>query len=803
MLSSYLRTAFRSFRRSPGYTSINIVGLAVGLACALLVALYIRHEVAYDRHWPHAERLYRVTSEIGLPDAEVQHFARGAAIVTDVLRASDPDVEAVARLNGADPVVHVGEEVFIGERFFWTDDAYFDVFSVPLVAGQTLTAPGQVVLTERAAERYFGAVAGAVGRTVRLGEREVEHEVVGVVPDVPEASHFRYDLLGQRELYDNEKRTGPMAWVSNVNYPTYFRLRAGADPETVAERLQDRAMADAGELLTQFGAKMQLSVQPVTDIHLHSQLYAEIEPNGDYLYVVVFGIVALVVLLIAAINFTNLATARALDRAREVGVRKALGAGRGQLAQQFLFETALMTGLAFLLAVTLAWLLLPAFNGLTGRDVGVTDTLGALGVMAALVPLVALAAGAYPAYVLSGYEPQRVLRGRFSRSASGLALRRGLVVTQFALSIVLVAGAFVVQEQLSYARQDKLGFDREHVVVLPLRPDAGIRAAERPFKAMVLDSPHVLHATLTDQYPAGQGASDTVVIPSGKSEEEGVHVQLYYADFDLLPTLGMEIAEGRGFDAAMPTDSAAFLVNETAAQMAGFTDLESAAIDMLDGPADAIERVRHDVIGIVEDFHFRSFREAIEPLVIQLPEDPDFPYDYLLARIQPGQIEPALADLEQAWTQFSSGTPFAPSFLDAEFDALYRQETRLAEAFGWFTGLAVLIACLGLLGLSTHAAEQRRKEIGVRKALGASVSQVVGLLAWDFARPVLLAIVIAAPVAWLAAERWLAEFAYRIDLGPLPFVAAGVVALAVALLTISTQTFRAATSDPVKSLRYE
>ncbi|MDX1530194.1 MAG: FtsX-like permease family protein, partial [Rhodothermales bacterium] len=401
------------------------------------------------------------------------------------------------------------------------------------------------------------------------------------------------------------------------------------------------------------------------------------------------------------------------------------------------------------------------------------------------------------------YEPVRVLRGRFSRSTSGLALRRGLVVTQFALSVVLVAGAFVVQEQLAFARQGALGFDREHVVVLPLRPDAGIRAAERPFKAAVLQSPHVEHATLTDQYPAGSGSTDSVIIPTGKSEEEGVHVQFYLSDYDLLPTLGMELAAGRGFDPALPTDSAAFLVNETAARMAGLTDLETASLDLLDGPAEAIERQPRRVIGIVEDFHFQSFREAIQPLVIRLPDDPAFPYDYLLARVRPGALEPALADLEAAWSAFSSGTPSAPSFLDAEFDHLYRQEARMAEAFGWFTGLAVLIACLGLLGLSTYAAEQRRKEIGVRKVLGATAPQIVRLLAWDFARPVLLAVVLAVPVAWLVADRWLSAFAYRIDLGPVPFVAAGAAALAVALFTVGVQTVRAASADPVKALHSE
>ena len=689
----------------------------------------------------------------------------------------------------------------MGERFFYTDDTVFDVFGVDFLAGGTLSAPGQLVLTESAAQRYFGD-ADAVGQVVRLGERETEAEVVGVVPDVPEAAHLHYDVLARRPPNEWEQRTGAMAWVSNISYLTYFRLRDGAQPEAVQQRLAARAETEAGGILKQFGASMEMHLQPVTDIHLRSRLTAEAEPNGDVLYVLVFGIVALVVLLIASINFINLATARALDRAREVGVRKALGAERRQLIGQFLAETALLSGFALVLAIMLGWTLLPVFNGLTGRAIDPGDTLGALGVLVAVAPVVALLAGVYPAYVLSGYEPSRVLRGRFSRSASGLALRRGLVVTQFALSVILVTGALVVQEQLRYARHEQLGFDREHVVVLPLRPDAGIRAQERPFKAAVLQSSHIAHATLTDQYPAGTGSSDNLFVPVGRSDDESLHVNLYLADFDLLPTLGMQIAQGRGFDPALPTDSAAFLVNETAARMAGFTSLDGAALDEAsphaDGPLE-----RNAVVGIVEDFHLESFRNPILPLVIRLPEDPDFTYDYLLARVRPGALEPALADLERAWGQFSSGTPFSPSFLDAEFDALYRREAQMARAFGYFTGLAIFIACLGLLGLSAFAAEQRRKEIGVRKVLGASVASLVRLLAWDFARPVLVAVVIAAPVAYLASERWLSAFAYRIDLGPAPFVVAGTVAVAVALLTVSIQTFRAAGADPVQSLRSE
>jgi len=803
MLKTLLNASLRSFRKQRLFGSINVFGLSVGLACTFLITIYVQHELAYDQHHPNADRLYRVTSEMQLGE-EHSHYARAAAIVKTALQETDSDVEAITRLDQADPVVKVGEEVFIGERFFYTDDTFFDVFGIEFLAGATLTTMDQVVLTASTATRYFGGADAAVGQPLRLGDDEAQYTVVGVVPDVTEASHLQYDVLAQRALTEDEQQSGGIAWLSGINFPTYLRLRPDADPGAVEARLATRVEDEAGELARQFNGSIELHLQPVTDIHLHSQhTTAEIGPIGNGLYVLVFGVVALIVLLIASINFTNLATARALDRAREVGVRKALGAVRGQLIRQFLTETVLLTGAAFAIALGLAWLLLPAFASLTGHSVGWGDALRGVAVMAVVVPVVALLAGAYPAAVLSKYEPVRVLRGRFSHSASGLMLRRGLVVTQFVLSIILVTGLLVVQDQLAYAQQEQLGFEKEHVVVLPLRPDAGIRAQQNPFKSAVLASTSVAHAALTDHYPAGDGSSDGFAIPAGRSDEEGVHMQMYIADYDFLPTLGMTLSEGRVHDNALPTDSLAYLVNQTAARQAGFARLEEAAFEDLDVDENgATTRERHAVIGIVDDFHLESFRKPIQPLLIRVGEG-DFTYDYLLVRTQPGALEPALADLELAWAEFSSGTPFSPSFLDQEFEAQYRQEAQMAKVFSYFTGLAVLIACLGLLGLSAHAASQRRKEIGVRKVVGASVSSLVGLLAWDFARPVLLAVLIAAPIAYLASERWLSAFAYRIDLGAGPFVVAGGVALAVALLTVSSQALRAATSDPIRALRAE
>ncbi|HLA63084.1 MAG TPA: FtsX-like permease family protein, partial [Rhodothermales bacterium] len=410
---------------------------------------------------------------------------------------------------------------------------------------------------------------------------------------------------------------------------------------------------------------------------------------------------------------------------------------------------------------------------------------------------VAVLAGAYPALVLSSYRPDEALRGRARVGLRGLVLRRGLVVTQFVLAVVLVSGAFVVQRQLGYMRAQRLGFDSEQVVVLPLGPYEGVRARGAAFKDALLASGSVEAVTLTDQYPSRDDGNNQVFLPAGQPDEAGVMLWTYDADADFVRTLGLDVAQGRDFDARRGTDSAAFLLNEAAFRQMGFTDVETAEVVDL-SPAG---RVTHPVAGVVRDFHVASLHHAIVPVIIRLGDEAGA--DYALVRVRPGQIDAALAHLRRTWAQFSNGSPFDPSFLDQEFAALYQSDRRLGRAFAAFTVLATLIACLGLLGLSAYSTGQRRKEIGVRKVLGAGVPGLVGLLARDFARPVLLALVLAAPVAYLAAERWLSSFAYRTPLGPGPFVLASVLALTVALATVGLYTVRAARADPVSSLRGE
>ena len=797
MLKNYLVVALRSLRKHRLYAFINVAGLAVGLACCLLIARYVQHERAYDRHHAHADRIYRLTSETGVAGTR-SHFAAAAPPMAAVFQAEFPEVERAVRILAEEAAtVQVGQNRFEERRLYYADPTLFDVFTVPLLAGDprtALSAPNQVVLTRSTARRYFGN-ASPLGRSI-LVDGDVPYQVTGVAEDVPITAHFHYDLIASMASLGLDESTAPDAWVSDIGYATYLLLRPGTDVDVLTRKAAALVEATIGEMMRNFDATYVLHLQPLLDLHLHSQKEGELEPTGDAMYVTVLSLVAAFILLLAGINFVNLTTARSADRAREGGMRKALGAHRRQLVGQFLAETMLLAGLAVALAVVLAAVALPAFSALAGRTLTLWDGTLVLALVGALV-LVGLVGGAYPAFYLSAFQPARTLRGGAGPGERGVALRRGLVVLQFTVSVALIVGTLVVEQQLRFARSERLGFAQEHVLVLPAEADPRIAARQDAFKAAVLTSPAVVSASLSEVYP-GSTTGNAVLVPAGRPDVESVHFWIYQADFDLLNTLGMELVSGRGFDPALPTDSGAVLINETAARQLGWTEPDDHALVGLAEPGPA-GRVTMPVIGIVRDFHFESFRQPIRPVVFRAHAL----YDHLLVRVQAGRLDQALADLEATWATFAPGTPFAYRFLDTEFGALYRADQQFGRAFRYFAGLAVFIACLGLFGLAAYTAERRTKEIGVRKVLGASAAGIVALLSRDFARLVLVAVLIAAPTAYFAMDRWLAGFAYRVELAPDVFIAAGAIALGVALLTVSAHALRAAYADPVKALRCE
>ncbi len=791
MIKNYVTIALRNLRKQKGYAAVNVLGLSIGIACCLIIALFVRQELSYDRYHEHADRIYRLTTGAGISDGGT-HFAAAAPPMARIMRDEFPEVIASARVIPSTEIVQVGDETFREDRFYYADSSLFDVFSFHLLEGSgrtVLASPNSVVLTRRIAEKYFGA-EGAMGRTIRV-DNEAEFVVTGVVEDLPIESHFRFDLLASTAPLYLRDDGSPDTWVSNIGSYTYLLLDRSASAADVERRLDELVESNIGPLLEKFGATFSLHLQPLTRIHLHSALTAEIEPTSDVAYVYIFGSAAVFLLLIACFNFVNLATARSVDRAKEVGMRKVMGAARMQIIRQFLVEATLLASAAVVVAVVSVRMSLPLVESVTGYPLSLdlSDDAPLLAGLAIVMLLVGLLAGSYPALVLSAFRPIDVLKGRFRTSGSGVALRKSLVVAQFAISIVLIVGTGVVTRQLDYALDQKRGFSSEQVLVAPLPSEMTLSALKSDLERRT----GVIDVTAADHFPGGP-INDAVHMPEGASADGGIHFWRYNVDFGFTEVLDMELVAGRSF--SRPADSSAFLINETAARTIGWDDPVGRTIYELPS-SDFSVRLPRRVIGVVRDFHFESIRNEIKPLIIAVDPRPS----YLLVRVQPEAIPQTISFLEDRWA--SSVTPFDYFFLDSRFNAMYQSETRLSRVFRVFAALAMVIACLGLFALSTYTVQQRTKEIGVRKVLGASVPSIVAGLSRGFLALVIIGFIVAAPIAYLASSLWLREFAYRVEPGATPFLIAGAAALIIGFATISFQSIRAALSDPVDTLRYE
>jgi putative ABC transport system permease protein len=803
MWLNYLKVALRNARRHRGYAALNVAGLALGLACCLLIALHVQDELRYDRHHAHADRIYRVLNERASEEGVAGDGAARIAVtppgLAPTLEREVPEVEHAVRLfDFGRTLVARGERGAYEDHVLGADPAFFDVFTVPLVAGDARTAlaePNTLVLSASAARRHFGD-ADPVGQTLRLSD-DTDARVTGVMADGPAQSHLRADLLlsfaSVEAMADDPERMRNWVWQQ---FYTYVLLRTGADPAALQDKLRALIPRHADAQTQPQGFRYaDFPLQPLRDVYLRSAgVTFDLAPRGDATYVYAFGAVALFILLLACVNFTNLATARAAERAREVGLRKAIGARRGQLARQFLVESALTALVATALAVGLVALALPGFNAFAGKALGLPASpafwlgVGALGLG------VGLLAGAYPALFLAGFQPAAVLRGAFGGIRGRPALRRGLVGFQFAVTTLLLIGTAVVYRQLDFLQHTDPGFDREQVVVLPLRGGMDPETV----KAELLRHPGVVAAAASWGVPGGIVAGDGVRLPGSEAE---FSTNMFTVDLDYVRTFGMRVVAGRAFSPAFPTDAEeAFMLNETAARELGWTPETAVGQPLEWNRWDDAGVKRGRVVGVVEDFHFRSMHQAVEPLVLHVFAPA---FGNVSVRVRPENLPATLAHLEATWGRHAPAWPFEYTFLDADFAALYRAEARLGQLLALFAGLAVLVACLGLLGQSAYAVRQRAKEVGVRKVLGASAASIVALLSRDTLGLVLGAFAVAAPAAYLLTSRWLEGFAYRVDLGPGVFLAAGALALAVALLTVSTQALRAAAADPVKALRSE
>ena len=797
MLRSYLTSALRNLRRHRAYTAINALGLAVGIACCLVIFAFVRDELRFDRFHERSDRIYRVvysTADDGQPTNANSSFSVGPE-----LEQSFPEISESVRFIkmgwGEQRVFARGDRRFYEQAFFFADPSVFDVFSFPLVKGDAetaLTDPNTLVLTERASRKYFGE-EDPIGRALSIDPfndgRFTDYVITGVLRDLPRTSHIPFDFL----LSFSSLPQPVEGWGLDPVF-TYVLLNAGADPRPIEARI-------ASLLDEHFGTDRYFNIllQPLEDIHLHSQLRAELAPNGSMTYVYTFSAIAAFILLIACINFMNLATARSARRAREVGMRKVLGAQRSQLIGQFLSEAALLSLLSALLALPMLALVVPLFNAISGKALTLGGLLDARTVLmlGGLTLFIGVMAGSYPALYLSAFRPIRVLKaGDQGGGRREAVLRKGLVVFQFAVSIVLIACTTVVAEQMDYVRSKNLGFDREQVIILPLNDD--VRKGYAFFRREVLDQPGVLNVALSEQVPARAGNGSSYQI-EGLDEELGA--TRLFVDEHFVDTYGIEMVAGRGFSEAIGTDAeSAFIVNQELVRDAGWASDEDALGKTVQMAWGGEER-RGRIVGVARDFHLFSLHGPVTRLVINvMPLDV---LNFVSVRLAPGNVSEALGELEEAWTVFAPNYPFEYYFLDEDFERLHEADETLGQVFTTFAVLAILVACLGLFALAAFAAEQRTKEIGVRKVLGASVSQMVVLLTGDIARLVLIAFVGAVPVAHYAMSRWLEQFAYRIDLSVWMFAASGALALFIAFATVGYQTFRAAMTDPVKSLRYE
>mgnify|MGYP002784306530 CR=1 FL=1 len=805
MLTNYLKIAIRSLLRQKGFSFINIAGLALGISVCVLIALYVIDELSYDRTYPNAERIYRVDGDVKFQGRSFQ-MAVAPPPMVPTLKTELPEIEDATRFRSAGVWNFTfGNKTFREEHVAYSDPAFFRIFSVQTLRGNganALTQPFSIVITEDLAQKYFGS-ENPIGKSLKGDDNKI-YTVGAVIKKLPRNSCIHFSILISMESNPDSKSN---AWASN-NYNSYVLLKDGVKPESVNDKFPgivrkyvapvlESALHISYEKLLQEGDYLKFTLFPLTRIHLYSgNKIGEISPNGSVQYVLIFVAVAAFVLLIACVNFMNLSTARAANRAKEVGIRKTLGGQRGQLMMQFLAESSMMVFAALVLAFCLVEIVLPLFNDLSGKELSRTALLTPQfwGITTVMFIVVSVLAGAYPALVLSGFQPIKVLKGDKSGASKNTTLRSTLVVVQFTASVALVIGTLVIFTQLQYIQQKNLGYNREQILLVD-DPSTLADGSALRFKREVAMLSGVNSVTVSDYLPTG-GARNNSILFTG-NDRVGESVQQWWIDTDYIPTLGMEIVQGRNFHASFASDSLAVIINEAAAKK--FYGTENPIGKTVHSPNDEQKQYSYTIVGVVRDFHYESLRETISPLVMFCGTK----FGDAVIRFNASESASVLAQVESTWKRLSAGKPFEYKFMDDSFREIYKSEQRIGSILGVFTMLAILIACLGLFGLAAFTAEQRTKEIGIRKVLGASIVSIIGLLSKGFLKLVVIAIVIATPLAYWSMGKWLQDFAYRIELSWWIFVVAGVSAVAIASITVAGQAFRAAQANPIQSLRSE
>jgi putative ABC transport system permease protein len=820
MFSNYITTALRQMSKGRLYAFINITGLAIGIAACLLIVLYIHDELSYDAYNDKSHRIFRVDTEIRFGPNHVK-LASGPAPVAHALQSEYPEIESTVRIRlMGSYLIRLGEETVNTREpnVAWTDSTFFTIFSVPVIQGnpeKALTEANSVAISRKLAEKHFPN-GDALGQTIVLDNVKTG-KITAVFENMPSSSHFHYDvLIGLVGNWPIAKSALSQDFLTG-EFTTYLLLREGARSSDLQgklpvfiEKYMGRAMGAAlgiefnMDKFVRDGNKYEATLMPLRDIHLHSNLVGELEPNGSIVYVYMFGTIGLMILMIACVNFMNLSTARSGKRAKEVGVRKVMGSLRSHLVRLFLMESSLLSLTAFAIALFISWLLLPLFNELASKHLSIPfgDPFF-FPIVLGLAIMIGVLAGVYPALFLSSFRPAAILKGNASGSKRSL-LRNGLVVFQFTISILLIVGTITVNRQLHYIQSTKIGFDRSQIIII--KDGYALRPNPRAFKTEALKISSIERGTMSGFVPIDHPDYQRNMNATWKQGEEPspenmVNLQFWGIDEDYLPTYGMEMIEGRNFSKQFPSDVDGVIINEAAEKLFSF---EGSAIgkkiNSFTGNDATKDEVRtFTIVGVVKDFHFASMKEDIRPLAFAFAaSDNAFSFKF-----EANQAKATIDALENAWKKIGPDQPFSYTFLDEEFQKMYSAEQRLGKIFEVFSSLAILIACIGLFALTVFTAEQRTKEIGIRKVLGASVPGIVVLLSKEFGKLIVVSFVIALPVAWYGVTWWLTGYSYKTDIGVWVYATAGMIIGVIAIVTMSFQSIRAALANPVKSLRSE
>ena len=800
MLKNYLKIAFRTLSKHTAHSLMNIVGLAVGMGCFILIFLFVQDELSYDDFHKNGERIYRIAGEYDQGGDTRNRSAQTTYLMRGWLEASFPDIKTVVRMDRGGGLIKHGDKMIQEDRLLFADEKFFEMFSFELLRGDpttVLAGPNSMVITEAIAQKYFGE-SDPLGEVLEIFDLPIK--ITGVMKEMPLNSHCHGDFVISMKTVEPLYPNWVLTNATGYSHYTYVELEAGISPAAIEQKLADYMETkdkDFAESRTYF-------LQPVQEIHLYSNLSAEFEANGDMLYVYILSAVAFIILFMACINYMNLAVARSASRTKEVGIRKVVGANRRQLALQFLGESVVTAIFALLLAVLLVEVCLPLFNGLAGKSLqpNLTQNPSFMAGLLALALMIGVLAGSYPALFLSAIKSASILKGRFAKTGSpSLNLRRALVVVQFAASVFLLTSTLLIYNQLTFMRNKKLGINPEQVLVVPFQTSEIANSFEQ-IRNELLRNPEVLNVTATNNPLTARVSNWRQYEVEG--HEEKVTIPTVIVTHDFFETLQGEIVAGRDFSRDFQTDvNDAYILNESAIKFLGLEEPIGTTIigDIFTGSEWSKKNAK--IIGVVKDFHFASLHQEIQPTAFSLFSEQTTPLGVMAIRISSNEMTSTLSFVQQSWQKVASARPMQYTFMDKDVRKLYQAEERFLQIFLAFAMLAISVTCLGVFGLSAYDAAKRTKEIGIRKVLGASVTSIIGLISSDFVKLVVLANFIAWPVAWLSMNRWLQDFAYRIDMSWWVFVLAGGLAILIALITVSTQAIRAALTNPVASLRYE